>query len=82
MTEYSVVILTEYPVVILGLDPRITLSAYWPPSSHRSVVRADAGARVEPEQDVRTVELARLRTADEIRRMNSRLQIRGMKSAA
>jgi hypothetical protein len=74
--------MTEYSVVILGLDPRITLSAYWPPSSHFSVVRADADAQVEPERDVRTVKLARLRTADEIHRMNSRLQINGMKSAA
>jgi hypothetical protein len=41
----------RYSAVILGLDPRIILSAYWPPSSLFSVVRAVADARVEPEHD-------------------------------
>src|SRR5450759_779359 len=37
--------LERYPVVILGLDPRISLSPYWLNSSHSSVVR-DTVARV------------------------------------
>jgi hypothetical protein len=36
------------PIVILGLDPRIALSAYWLPSSQSSLVRAPADPRVEP----------------------------------
>ena len=37
-------------IVILGLDPRITLRPYPSPSSHFLVVRAVGDVRVEPEQ--------------------------------
>jgi hypothetical protein len=40
------------PTVILGLDPRINLNAYWPPLSQQTVVRAATDARAKPEHDV------------------------------
>ena len=39
-------------IVILGLDPRIPLRPYSPPSSHSSSVRAIGDARGRPEHDV------------------------------
>jgi hypothetical protein len=53
--EYSGVIL-EYSGVILGLDPRITLSAYWLHSSQFTVARADA--RAKPEHDGKRPKIA------------------------
>jgi hypothetical protein len=41
-------------VHFVGLDPRVALSAYWPLSSHFSVVRAATDARVEPEHDAQS----------------------------
>jgi hypothetical protein len=41
-------------VTFVGLDPRITLSVYWLPSSHFSVVPAATDARIAPDHDARS----------------------------
>jgi hypothetical protein len=43
--------MSDVPVVILGLDPRIALSPYSPPLGNLSIVRAVSDVRVEPEHD-------------------------------